>query len=53
MPYSRDREFARIRELIETIEQLALKEGHSAIPDISQRAVKIINKYFDDPADEV
>ena len=53
MPYIRDRDFARIRELIETIEQLAFKEGHSAIPDISRRAVKIINKYFDESVDEI
>ena len=46
MPYIRDRDFARIRELVQTIEQLSAKENHSSIPDISDRALKIMEKYF-------
>jgi len=48
MPYIRDRDFARIRELVKTIEDLSLKDGHSSIPDISKRAIKIMSKYFVD-----
>lgn len=46
MPYVRDRDFARIRELVQTIEQLATKEGHLSIPDIANRAVKIMDNYI-------
>lgn len=46
MPYIRDRDFARIRELIQTIEQLAEKEGHLSLPDIANRALKIMDKYI-------
>ena len=45
MPYVRDRDFARIRELVQTIEQLAKKERHSSIPDIANRALKVMDKY--------
>ena len=45
MPYIRDRDFARIRELVQTIEQLAKKEGHPSIPDIANRALKVMDKY--------
>jgi len=48
MPYVRDRDFARIRELVKTIEHLSSKEKHSAIPDISKRALRIMEKYFVD-----
>jgi len=46
MPYIRDKDFARIRELVETIEQLAEKEGHASLPDIANRALKIMDKYI-------
>lgn len=46
MPYVRDRDFARIRELVQTIEQLAKKEGQLSIPDIAGRALKIMDKYI-------
>jgi len=46
MPYVRDRDFARIRELVQTIQQLAEKEGHGSIPDIANRALKIMDKYI-------
>ena len=45
MPYIRDRDFARVRELVETIEQLAKKEGYLSIPDIASRALKVMDKY--------
>ena len=46
MPYIRDRDFARIRELVQTIEELTRKEGHLSIPDIANRALRIIDKYI-------
>ena len=46
MPYVRDRDFARVKELVETIEQLTEKEGHGSIPDIANRALKIMDKYI-------
>ncbi len=45
MPYIRDRDFARIRELIQTIEELARKGGDNAVPDIANRALNIMDKY--------
>jgi len=45
MPYIRDKDFARIRELVATIKQLAEKEGHLSIPDIATRALNIMEKY--------
>lgn len=45
MPYVRDRDFARIRELVATIKQLAEKEGHLSIPDIAARALTVMEKY--------
>ncbi len=48
MPYIRDKDFSRIRELVETIEELAHKNGHSSTPDIrtiAARALKVIEKY--------
>ena len=46
MPYVRDRDFARMRELVETIAQLAKKEKDSSIPDIAERALKVMDKYI-------
>ena len=48
MPYIRDRDFSRIRELVETIEELAQKNGHSSTPDIrtiAARTLKVCGKY--------
>jgi len=45
MPYIRDKDFARIRELVATIKQLAEKERHLSIPDIATRALNIMEKY--------
>jgi len=46
MPYIRDRDFTRIRELVETIKELSEKENHLSIPDIDVRAVKVMRKYI-------
>jgi len=46
MPYVRDRDFARMRELVETIVQLAKKERNSSIPDIAERTLKVMDKYI-------
>jgi len=46
MPYVRDKDFARINELVQTLRQLAEKEGHVHIPDIACRALRIMEKYF-------
>ena len=46
MPYVRDRDFARMRELVETIVQLAKKEKDSSIPDIAERTLKVMDKYI-------
>ena len=48
MPYIRDNDFSRIRELVETIEELAHKNGHSSTPDIrtiAARTLKVVGKY--------
>lgn len=52
MPYIRDRDFARINELVQTIKQLAEKEGHVAIPDIAGRALKIMERYIVEEEEE-
>ncbi len=52
MPYIRDRDFARIRELVQTIEQLSEKEKHLSIPDIAARALKIMDKYVVESEEE-
>ena len=49
MPYVRDQHFARIRELLETIEELTENNSeHSSHPDIraiAARALKLVGKY--------
>lgn len=45
MPYVRDKDFARINELVQTLRQLAEKEGYVPIPDIAERALRIMEKY--------
>ena len=45
MSYIRDRDFARINELVQTLRQLAEKDGHDSIPDIAIRALRIMEKY--------
>ncbi len=53
MPYIRDRDFARIRELVQTIQQLAQKkETYVSIPDIAGRTLKIMDKYVVELEDE-
>jgi len=52
MPYIRDRDFARINELVQTIKQLAEKEGHVSIPDIAGRALKIMERYIVEEEEE-
>ena len=52
MPYIRDRDFARINELVQTIKQLTEKEGHQSIPDIATRALKIMDRYIVESEDE-
>jgi hypothetical protein len=46
MPYIRDRDFARINELVQTMKQLAEKEKDSSLPAIADRALKIMDKYI-------
>jgi len=46
MPYIRERDFTRIRELVETIKELSEKENHLSIPDIAIRALKVMRKYI-------
>ena len=46
MPYIKDRDFARVKELAQTIEQLSRKEGQLPIPDIANRAINIMDKYI-------
>ena len=52
MPYIRGKDFTRIRELIETIEEVAQKNEHSSNPDVcalaasvAARALKVLRKY--------
>ena len=46
MPYIRDRDFTRMRELVETIEELSEKKEYLSIPDIAIRALKVMGKYI-------
>ena len=50
MPYVRDQHFTRIRELLETIEELSQNNNeHSSHPDIraiAARALKVVKKYI-------
>lgn len=52
MPYIRDRDFARINELVQTIKQLAEKEKLRSLPDIADRALKIMEKYIVESEEE-
>ena len=52
MPHIRDRDFSRIKELVQTIKQLEEKEGHLSIPDIAARALKIMDKYIVETEEE-
>jgi len=52
MPYIRDRDFARIRELLETIAELAKKGENGSVPDIAARAIKVKAKYIVEPEEE-
>ena len=52
MPYIRDNDFTRVRELLETIKELAEKEEYLSIPDITTRALKVLGKYIVEPEEE-
>ncbi len=52
MPYIRDKDFARIEELLETIGELARRENNQSIPDIAARALKVMEKYIVERDDE-
>ena len=45
MPYIRDKDFARIKELLETIEELSEKKENGSVPDIAARALKVMARY--------
>ena len=48
MPYIREKDFARVRELLETIEELAQKKDKISltdIRDIAVRALRVMAKY--------
>ena len=46
MPYIKDKDFARINELLETIEELSKKKENGSIPDIAARALKVMARYI-------
>jgi len=46
MPYIRDRDFARVGELLQTIKELAKKGENDSVPDIASRALKVIERYI-------
>ena len=52
MPYIRDKDFARIEELLETIGELARRENNQSVPDIAARALKVMEKYVVEREDE-
>jgi len=52
MPYVREKDFARVRELMQTIKELTEKEGPPYIPDIATRTLKVIEKYILEDEDE-
>ena len=52
MPYIRDKDFARIRELLETIEELTGKGENGSIPDIAARALKVMKRYVVEQEEE-
>jgi hypothetical protein len=45
VPYVKDTDFARVTELIQLIKELAEKEKHPSIPDIADRALRIMAEY--------
>ena len=55
MPYVRGRDFTRIKELVETIEELAQENEHPSNSDIraiAARALKVVGKYTVEPEEE-
>lgn len=52
MPHIRDRDFSRIKELVQTIKQLEEKDGHLSIPDIATRVLEIMDKYIVETEEE-
>jgi len=45
MPYLRDADLARIKELVEAIKEIAAKEEHPSIRPMADRTLEIIKKY--------
>jgi len=45
MPYIRERDFTRVRELVETVKELSEKGEYLSIPDIITRALKVMERY--------
>ncbi len=45
MPYIRDADFARIKELVEAIKEIAKAEKYRSIPSMTNRTLEIIKKY--------
>ena len=45
MPYIRDRDLSRVRELVETVKELSEKKEYLSIPDIAARALRVMEKY--------
>ena len=52
MPYIREKDFARVRELLETIEELAGRGENGSTHDIVARALKVMGKYVVEPEEE-
>ena len=55
MPYIRDKDFTRIRELVEMIREICDENEHSPNPDVctlAARALKIIEKYIVEVGEE-
>ncbi len=46
MPYIRGKDFARIKELLETVKELSEKKENGAVPNIVNRALKVMKKYI-------
>jgi len=46
MPYIRESDFTRIRELVDTIKELSEKGENGSVADIAVRALKVMRKYI-------
>ncbi len=49
MPYIRLKDCARIKELLETIKELSEKGENGSVPNIVNRALKVMKKYIVEP----